>query len=354
MNIKINKKIYGPISQTYFIADVAANHDGSLKKAKKLIRLAAESGANAVKFQNFKANTIVSDFGFKSLRNKLSHQSKWKKSIFQVYRDAELPLSWTRDLKETCDKYNIDYFTAPYDLEMIPVLNKYMPAWKVGSGDITWHDNIIAMAKTKKPLLIATGASELKEIKIILKKVLKINKQVVLMQCNTNYTADEKNFDYINLDCLKTFKKEFPKVSLGLSDHTFGSETVLGAIALGAKFIEKHFTDKNSLDGPDHKFSMNPVTWSKMIESARKLERSIGSTEKKIEFNEKDTVILQRRSIRLSREMKKGEKIKNSDLVYLRPCPKNSLSPYEKNLILNKTINKNLKFHHPIGLKDVK
>ena len=354
MIIKINKKIYNTRSQAYFIADIAANHDGSLKKAKDLIRLAAESGANAVKFQNFKADTIVSDFGFKSLKNKLSHQSKWKKSVFQVYKNAELPLKWTPELKETARKYKIDYFTAPYDLKMIPYLNKFVPAWKIGSGDITWHENVIAMAKTKKPILIATGASELNEIKILLKKVLKINKQVILMQCNTNYTASEKNYDYINLNCLKTFKKQFPGVVLGLSDHTFGDETVLGAIALGAKFIEKHFTDKNNLEGPDHKFSMNPTTWSEMIESARKLERSMGFDKKKIELNEKQTVILQRRSIRLSRDMNVNEKIKEKDLTYLRPCPLGSLPPYKKKLIINKKLKKSFKFHHAIKLEDVK
>ena len=113
MNIKINKKIYKPSSKTYFIADIAANHDGSLKKAKELIKLAAESGADAAKFQNFRAETIVSDYGFKSLKNKLSHQSKWKKSVFNVYKNAEVPLTWTKELKDTCSKHNIDYFTAP-------------------------------------------------------------------------------------------------------------------------------------------------------------------------------------------------------------------------------------------------
>ena len=354
MNIKINKKIYNKNSETYFIADIAANHDGSLKRAKKLIRLAAEAGANAAKFQNFKAETIVSDYGFKSLKNKLSHHSKWKKSVYQVYKDAELPLGWTNELKETCNKYNIDYFTAPYDLKMIPYLNKFVPAWKVGSGDITWHENILSMAKTNKPILIATGASNLDEIDIILKKVLKLNKQIVLMQCNTNYTASEKNYNYINLNCLKTFKKKFPNVALGLSDHTYGSETVLGAIALGAKFIEKHFTDKNSLDGPDHKFSMNPETWINMIESTRKLEKSMGIETKKIEENEKQTVILQRRSIRVNKKLKAGDIILEKDLTYLRPCPKSGLAPYQKKLIINKKLKKNIKFHHAIKLHDVK
>lgn len=353
MSIKINNKNYTINSPAYFIADIAANHDGSLKKAKELIRLAAKCGANAAKFQNFTAETIVSDYGFKSLKNKLSHQAKWRKSIFKVYKDAELPLKWTNELSEACYKYNIDYFTAPYDVNIIKYLNQFVPAWKVGSGDITWHDNIMAMAKTKKPILIATGASTLTEIELIVKKVLKINKQVILMQCNTNYTASSKNFDFINLNCLKTFKKKFPKVTLGLSDHTHGNETVLGAIALGAKFIEKHFTDNNNLKGPDHKFSMNPKTWSDMIESARKLERSMGNGNKIIEKNEKQTVIVQRRSIRLKKNISKGEKVLEKDLLYLRPCSSKGLPPYLKKKIINKRLKKNIKFHQEITLKDV-
>ena len=124
-------------------------------------------------------------------------------------------------------------------------MDKYVCAWKVGSGDITWHENVLKMARTKKPILIATGASNFNEIKILLQKVLKINKKVVLMQCNTNYTADAKNLHYINLNVLKKFRNSFPNLFLGLSDHTFGHETVLGAVALGAKFVEKHFTDNN-------------------------------------------------------------------------------------------------------------
>ena len=164
-NFKINKKTYNNNSKVYYIADIAANHDGNLERAKKLIYLCAEAGANAAKFQNFKADTIVSDFGFKQLKNKLSHQSKWKKSVFQVYEDASIPLRWTDTLKKTCEKAGIDYFTAPYDLNLINYLNKYVCAWKVGSGDITWHENVLAMAKTKKPIIIATGASKFSEVK---------------------------------------------------------------------------------------------------------------------------------------------------------------------------------------------
>ena len=354
MKFFLGKHIISNLSKTYFIADIAANHDGKIERAKKLIYLAAEAGANAAKFQNFFAEKIVSDYGFKSLKKKLSHQSKWKKSVFQVYKDAELPLLWTSELKKTCKSAGIDYFTAPYDSSIINYLNKYVCAWKVGSGDITWHEHIVKIAKTKKPIIIATGASNMSEIENIVQKVKKINNKIVLMQCNTNYTADVKNFEYINLNVLKSFKKKYPNIILGLSDHTPGHETVLGAITLGAKVIEKHFTDLNTRPGPDHFFSMNPKSWREMIVASRKLEESLGSNIKKVENNERLTVVLQRRSIRSNRIIKKGEKIQKKDLCFLRPCPKNSLRPFEYYNVVNKKAKKKINFHEVINLQNVK
>jgi len=354
MSFYIGKNIISNSNKTYFIADIAANHDGKIERAKKLIYLAAEAGANGAKFQNFFANTIVSDYGFKSLKKKFSHQSKWKKSVFQVYKDAELPLSWTFELKKTCNLAGLDYLTAPYDDTIIEYLNNYVSGWKIGSGDITWHEHIIKIAKTKKPIIIATGASDMNEIENIVKKVKKINNKIVLMQCNTNYTADIKNFKYINLNVLKNFKKKYPNIILGLSDHTPGHETVLGAISLGAKVIEKHFTDSNTRSGPDHFFSMNPKSWREMIISSRKLEESLGSNIKKVEKNEKLTVILQRRSVRANRIIKKGEKIKKKDLCFLRPCPKKSLGPFEYYNVINKKAKKQINLHEVINLQNVK
>ncbi len=351
-SFKIGKNKISKINKTYFIADIAANHDGSLKRAKKLIMLAAKSGANAAKFQNFYANNFISDYGFKKLGNKKSHQSKWKKSVYDVYKNAELPLEWTKELKKTCKENKIDYFTAPYDLSIINYLDKYVAAWKVGSGDITFHENIMKLAKTKKAILIATGASDLKEIVDIYKKVKKINNKIVIMQCNTNYTADKKNYSFINLNVLENFKKLFPKAILGLSDHTHGSETVLGAVAKGARVVEKHFTDDNKRIGPDHKFSMNPKTWKQMVLSTRILELSLGDGVKKIEKNESETVVLQRRSIRVNRNFKIGDIISLSDVSFLRPCPRDAMPPYKfekyKKKKLKKNIRKNqyIKFDH--------
>jgi sialic acid synthase SpsE len=146
MKIKLGKRIISANSPTYYIADIAANHDGSLARAKKLIKLCAKSGANAAKFQHFKAETIVLDEGFKKM-GKTSHQKKWKESVFSVYKKASINPKWTKVLSNECKKYKIDFLTAPYDLEYVDHVNKYIPAYKIGSGDITWKEIITKIAK---------------------------------------------------------------------------------------------------------------------------------------------------------------------------------------------------------------
>lgn len=138
--LRLGKKPVGLEHPTYFVADISANHDGDLERAKRLIRLCAEAGADAAKFQNFRASKIVSDQGFQGLAKQLSHQSKWKKSVFQVYQDASLPWEWTPVLKQECEAHGIEYFSAPYDLEAVDMLDPYVKLFKVGSGDITWPE----------------------------------------------------------------------------------------------------------------------------------------------------------------------------------------------------------------------
>jgi N-acetylneuraminate synthase len=343
ITFNISKKKLGEKYPTYFIADIASNHDGSLIRAIELIHMAAEAGADAAKFQNFYAKTLVSDYGFRSLKKIKSHQSKWKSSVYEIYKQNEVSLDWTEKLSKACKKYKIDYLTTTYDNSIISYLQKFVSAWKIGSGDITWHEHILNMAKTNKPIIIATGASNLKEVEEIFKKVKKINNKICLMQCNTNYTASSENFNYINLNVLKLFKNKFNSALLGLSDHTLGHETVLGAIALGARIIEKHFTDDNNRNGPDHKFSMNPKTWKEMVYRSRNLEKALGDGKKIVEKNELNTVILQRRAIRVNKDFKKGEKLKKIFLEFLRPCPKDAIPCYDVNKILNKKFLKKIK-----------
>ena len=228
MEFKIGNHWIGEKHPTYFIADIAANHDGDLERAKLLIKLAKDAGADAAKFQNFSAPKIVSDFGFKSLGGQQSHQSKWKKSVFEVYQDASVSFDWTPILKEECDKVGIDYFSSPYDFDAIDQLNEYMLAYKIGSGEIDWIEALERMAAKGKPVLIATGAATIGEVQKAVHAILAINKELVLMQCNTNYTADPDNYNHIHLNVLKTYAAMFPDVVLGLSDHTHGHATVAG------------------------------------------------------------------------------------------------------------------------------
>ena len=182
---KIGKKYVGLDHPTYFIADIAANHDGDIERAKDLIALVAENGGNAVKFQNFLAESIVSDFGFKNLGSQQSHQENWEKSVFETYKDASLPLEWTRTLKETADNCGVDYITSPYDISIITELSQYVCAWKLGSGDITWLEEIEILAKNCKPLRIATGAANMEEVRVAVDLAATHCDNIVVM-CNRN------------------------------------------------------------------------------------------------------------------------------------------------------------------------
>ena len=341
--ISIGNRIIEKGGKPYFIADIASNHDGSIDRAYKLIELAKEAGADVAKFQNFSAEKIVSRNGFDSLGGQLAHQSAWEKSVYDVYEDASIPEEWTRRLKEKCDEVGIEYMTSPYDFESVDLVEPYVNAYKIGSGDITWSDILKYIANKNKPVLLATGASNLDDVIRAMDVMGSINNDIVLMQCNTNYTVSKENFKYINLNVLNTYKEMYPDIILGLSDHTLGYSAVLGAIALGATVIEKHFTDDNNRTGPDHKFAMNPTTWKEMVKAANELYLSLGDGIKKIEDNEKQSVIVQRRVLYYRKNLKVGHVIDKDDLFPLRPIKQDGIPPYEIDNILGKRILKDVK-----------
>jgi N-acetylneuraminate synthase len=318
--MRIADRSIGPDEPTYFVADIAASHDGQLSRAVDLIHLAAEAGADAAKFQNFHAETIVSDRGFRELGAQQSHQASWTKSVFEVYQDASIPNEWTSELKAACDDAGIHYFSAPYDIPAVDMLEPYVPAYKIGSGDISWLEIVDLIAAKGKPVLLATGASELADVVRAVDVVLARTRDLVLMQCNTNYTASIDNLRHVHLNVLKTYATLFPDVVLGLSDHTPGHATVLGAVTLGARVVEKHFTDDTTRPGPDHKFSMDPRTWRDMVDRTRELESALGSPVKRVAENERETVVIQRRGIRTNRDLPAGHRIQREDLAVLRPA----------------------------------
>ena len=340
--LDIQGKKIGNDFKTYFIADIAANHDGDLERAKDLIYLAAEAGADAAKFQHFDAKTIVSDFGFQAMKGKQSHQANWKKSVFEVYESASVSMNWSATLKDTCKKAGIPFISTPYSLDKVDELDEYVPAYKIGSGDITWLEMIEKIARKQKPYMLATGASSADEVHLAVKTALSINPMLCLMQCNTNYTASLENFKYIQLNVLRTYRNMYPSIVLGLSDHTPGHATVLGAVTLGARIIEKHFTDDTSRNGPDHKFSMSPISWGEMVKTTRELEMSLGNGVKAVENNELETVVVQRRSLRAISQFKIGHVISRGDFVVLRPCPSDAMQISTLESIIGRSLNREL------------
>jgi N-acetylneuraminate synthase len=351
--IRINKRQISLDRPTYFIADIASNHDGDIERAKQLICHAKESGADAVKFQHFLAEKIVSDYGFTNLATKIGHQSGWKKSVFDTYKDYQCPRDWTKDLLHTARSAGIDFITTPYDTEAVDTFADAVPAFKIGSGDITWTEFIEYVAGKGKPVLLATGASSMTDVERAVAAVTRHHGNIALLQCNTNYTGERSNFRYINLNVLKSFSERYPGMVLGLSDHTPGHTTVLGAITLGARIIEKHFTDDNSREGPDHVFSMNPRTWKEMIEATRNLEAALGSGVKAIEGNEMDTQIIQRRCIRAAHKINAGTILSRADVEILRPNIKGAFQPYDIGSVLGKKIIMNKKHGQEILPSDL-
>lgn len=341
----INGREVGGSHPTYFIADVAANHDGSLDRALELMTVAKEAGADAAKFQHFRADYIVSDRGFKELGGQQSHQASWSKSVYEVYQDASLPWEWTEPLARHAQSIGIDFFTSPYDIEAIDFVDSFVPAYKIGSGDITWLEAIDHMASKGKPIILATGAATLSEVKAAVSTIANHGVPYSVMQCNTNYTGDHANFRHIHLNVLNTYRDSFPDAVLGLSDHTHGPSTVLGAVALGARIVEKHFTDDTGREGPDHHFSMTPSTWREMVERTRELEAALGSSEKRVADNERETVVIQRRGLRFARPLQEGTVITKDDIVALRPATPGGITPDHINSVVGKKVASDVEFH---------
>ena len=246
-----------------------------------------------------------------------------------MYRGASIPHEWTPILKEECDRSGIEYFSTPYDFEALDMLDPYVKVYKIGSGDITWAEMIERVARKGKPVLLATGASDIAEVQRAVQRILPLNRDLVLMQCNTNYTGSVENFKYIQLNVLRTFAAMYPGMLLGLSDHTPGHATVLGAVTLGARVIEKHFTDDTSREGPDHPFSMDPRTWREMVDRTRELESALGDGNKLVEENERSTVVVQRRCLRAARDLAGGSTLTRDVIDVLRPAPQDAIGAWE-------------------------
>lgn len=341
--IRIGKRMIGVGHPSYIIAEIGANFDNDINKAKRLIDAAKEAGADCAKFQSFLADKIVSGKGFASMTLKGVHGT-WGRGVDEVFRDAEFPRAWHKELAEYCESVGIDFSSSPYDFEAVDLCCEVgVPYIKIGSGDITWLEMLEYIAKTGKPLFLATGDATMAEIDEAVRTIQDAGcNDLVLMQCITNYPSLVES---ANINVLKNYAHSFD-ILTGYSDHSPGSVVILGSIALGACVIEKHFTLNKKDKGPDHNHSMDVAEFTQMVKDIRSLEAAMGGMQKFVVEEESETVIVQRRSLYAKRDIKAGEVITVDDIDVLRPAL--GIPPKFKQIVAGKRAVKDIEKGMPI------
>ncbi|HEF3553221.1 N-acetylneuraminate synthase [Campylobacter upsaliensis] len=316
------------MKKVLIIAEAGVNHNGDINLAKKLIEQAAKAGADVVKFQTFKANSCVS-VSAKKAKYQLETTAKEENQL-EMIKKLELSYEAHFELMKHCKKHSIAFLSTPFDLESVEFLRGLdLPYFKIPSGEITNLPYLKAVAKCKKRVLLSTGMANLGEIEAAL-TILRKNgtRNITLLHCNTEYPTP---FEDVNLNALKTLKEAF-KLEVGYSDHTEGIVASLGAVALGAVVIEKHFTLDKTMEGPDHRASLEFEELKALCKGIRELEKALGSGIKKASKSEAKNKIIARKSLVAKREIQKGEKFSEQNLTTKRPGSGISAMRYEEYL----------------------
>ena len=302
-------------SKVFIIAEAGVNHNGSLDLAYQLIDVAKEAGADAVKFQTFKAENVVS-----KLADKAEYQKKTTgsdKSQLEMIKKLELSFEDFVKLKKYCDKKGIMFLSTPFDYQSIDFLYDLIDTYKIPSGEIINHPYLKHIAAKNKPIIMSTGMANLGEVEEAINTIRTVNSeaQISLLHCITNYPTP---YEEVNLKAMQTLAAAF-KLPVGYSDHTLGIEVSVAAVAMGAKIIEKHFTLDKKLPGPDHRASLEPHELKAMVKAIRNIEMALGDGIKKPNKSETEIMKVARRSLIATRDIKAGEIIKESDIAIKRP-----------------------------------
>lgn len=328
---------FSNLNNCFLIAEVGVNHNGDMTLAKEMIDAAKESGADAVKFQTFTADSLVSK-GTPKVKYQENTTSPFE-SHFEMIKSLELSYENHFVLKDFCKKKNIIFLSTPYDVESARFLHEDLDVemFKTASADLvdfTLHEYI---AKSGKPSIVSVGMASLGEIEENL-KIYNSYKHIdiILLHCVSNYPCAHEN---LNLLVLETLKQAFD-IPVGYSDHSIGSEAAILSVGLGAKVIEKHFTVDKSLTGPDHLASSTPDEFKSLTESVRKAEKILGSSVKICQEEEKQMAEVSRKSIFLKKDMQKHDIIQMGDIITMRPGT--GISPLNIKKILGARINRNL------------
>lgn len=301
-------------SGVMYIAEVSANHLGSLERARNIIKAAARAGATAVKLQTYTADTMTLDLP--SLRISDGHSLWGGQSLYKLYQEAHTPWEWHEELFDLARSLHLIPFSSPFDITAVEFLeNLNVPMYKIASMETGDHQLIQAVAETGKPLIVSTGATELEEIHDLVEVIKRTgNKDLTLLVCTSSYPSYPKDS---HLNRITTLQKIF-NCKVGLSDHTLGIGASVAAIALGATAIEKHLTIKRSDGGADGAFSMEPDEFSRLVIEGDAARESLGSAEWRIQDAEQESRRL-RRSLYIVRDVKKGEKVTHENLRAIRP-----------------------------------
>ncbi|MBC6681084.1 N-acetylneuraminate synthase [Zhenpiania hominis] len=310
------------------IAEAGVNHNGSFELAQKMVDVAKDAGADYVKFQTFKPKELVSKFAEKAEYQKKTTDAE--ESQLEMLRKLTLTNDNFIALKEYCSKVGIGFLSTPFDLDSISFLETFnMDFWKVPSGEVTNLPYLEAIAKTGRKIVMSTGMCSIQEIKSAVTVLEKFSvPEIILLHCNTQYPTP---YEHVNLSAMNTIKEATGK-AVGYSDHTQGLEVPVAAVAMGATVIEKHFTLDKSMDGPDHKASINPAELKRLVISIRNIEKAIGTGKKELSPSEIENKVIARKSIVASREIKKGEILTDKNMTTKRPG--NGISPMQWHMVL--------------------
>jgi len=310
----IGKNKIGDNNPVFIIAEAGSNHNRDLHQAKKLIEIAAEAEADAVKFQTYSAETLYSK---KTVTPDYLDGKMGQESVWQMIKDIELPREWQGELADYSRSHDLIFLSTPFDYEAIKELEKLeILAYKIASFEIVDLPFLQELAKTKKPIIQSTGMASLGDIEAAIKSIREVNDVGIgLLHCAINYPPP---FSDLNLRAIPTLKQAF-QVPIGYSDHTMSISIPSVCVALGANIIEKHFTLDRNLKGPDHKFALEPTELKQMIIHVRNTEEALGSSEKVMPLSEKNLYKLARRSLIANRFIPKGKVIEREDIIIKRP-----------------------------------
>ena len=325
------------MSKIYIIAEAGVNHNGDLSIAAELVRQAAKAGADAVKFQTFSAKALTTDSAQKADYQKATTDSM--ESQQDMLSRLELSKEDHIYLQKLCGECGIDFLSTPFDKPSIELLEELsIPVYKIPSGEITNYPHLVNIAKLNKPIILSTGMCSLGEVEAAV-EVLKANgaKDITLLHCTTEYPAPKNE---VNLKAMLTLRDKF-NLKVGYSDHTEGIEIPVAAAALGALLIEKHFTLDKTMEGPDHKASLEPEELASMVKAIRNVESALGSGVKEPTESEKRNLAIARKSIVAAKDIAKGEAFSEENLTAKRPG--NGISPMEWNNVLGKAAKRDFK-----------